>query len=468
MIHRICFWIFLVTILLAPLPFGANRPWSWSLLAAITGFLLVVEGLSASHSPGSGANFLRRIAPGLLAWLLAALWAVLQQGTALPSGWTHPLHLETQALIGRQSPLTISLDTVETGTAIMRFLTYGAVFWLAARFCRDTERARITLQSFAIAATVYASYGLAVHFAGWEMILWFDKWTYRTNLVSTFVNRNSYATYAGLGALCTATLAFRSLARGFHAHQSVRQMSRAFVDGLSTRSALPVAAFVIIVTSLLLTHSRGGFLSGTLGLIVLLVCLSITRTLPRKLVLAVSSVAVISGIYAFSLSGDIVVDRLQGTSFLSSLRDEVYKDTITAITTNPVLGTGYGTYEYAFLAFKSPEIARLHWDKAHNSYLELAMELGLPAALLIFFCFAWLAAIFLRGLMKRQRRRHFAAIGLSITVLVAAHALVDFSLQIPGLAVSYALLAGMAWAQSWPSASHRCNHHPDTPIDSNS
>jgi len=41
---------------------------------------------------------------------------------------------------------------------------------------------------------------------------------------------------------------------------------------------------------------------------------------------------------------------------------------------------------------------------------------------------------------SRQRNWIYPAIGFSSTVLVAAHSVVDFSLQIPALAVTYAAM----------------------------
>jgi hypothetical protein len=42
-------------------------------------------------------------------------------------------------------------------------------------------------------------------------------------------------------------------------------------------------------------------------------------------------------------------------------------------------------------------------------------------------------------------------VGLAVTALVAAHATVDFSLQIPAVSYAYAFLLGIACAQSFPS-----------------
>ena len=49
---RLPYWILLITLALAPLPFGANRPWSWSLLSLVIGILLIGWALAALRDPG--------------------------------------------------------------------------------------------------------------------------------------------------------------------------------------------------------------------------------------------------------------------------------------------------------------------------------------------------------------------------------------------------------------------------------
>jgi hypothetical protein len=79
---------------------------------------------------------------------------------------------------------------------------------------------------------------------------------------------------------------------------------------------------------------------------------------------------------------------------------------------------------------------------AHNSDLEL----GVPAAALLAF-----AALFLRCPTSgrvRGRDAVYSCIEVGTTVLVAAHLAIDFSLQIPTMAATYALIMGVAVAQS--------------------
>ena len=69
----------------------------------------------------------------------------------------------------------------------------------------------------------------------------------------------------------------------------------------------------------------------------------------------------------------------------------------------------------------------------------------------LFLAIALLAFVCLRGVWSRHRHWIYPAIGFSASILVGAHALVDFSLQIPAVAYTYALMMGAAVAQSLPT-----------------
>jgi hypothetical protein len=58
----------------------------------------------------------------------------------------------------------------------------------------------------------------------------------------------------------------------------------------------------------------------------------------------------------------------------------------------------------------------------------------------------------LRGVFARRRDQLFPLAAAAATVLVALHALVDLSLQIPAVAVTYTALLGLGVAQAIPSS----------------
>jgi O-antigen ligase len=88
------------------------------------------------------------------------------------------------------------------------------------------------------------------------------------------------------------------------------------------------------------------------------------------------------------------------------------------------------------------------WDRAHNTYLEVLQGLGLifgtalmaALGLLIFRC--------LMGAIRRQRNITSAVTGAAAALVVGTHAMVDFSLQIEGVTLTFMALLGAGVAQS--------------------
>ena len=84
-------------------------------------------------------------------------------------------------------------------------------------------------------------------------------------------------------------------------------------------------------------------------------------------------------------------------------------------------------------------------DKAHNTYLELAAELGPPVAAALIFGLGWLVVRTLAASRRLKPGAALAAAGAS--VLVGVHSLADFSLQIPAVTATWLLLLGAGLGQ---------------------
>jgi hypothetical protein len=79
---RVAFWAFLLIVILAPLPFGANRPWSWSLLSLLLGAVTLIWVLSSVLDRGRLAVPLKRCWPFLALFGLIILWPLLHRTTS--------------------------------------------------------------------------------------------------------------------------------------------------------------------------------------------------------------------------------------------------------------------------------------------------------------------------------------------------------------------------------------------------
>jgi O-antigen ligase len=159
-----------------------------------------------------------------------------------------------------------------------------------------------------------------------------------------------------------------------------------------------------------------------------------------------------------ALRGGAFVDRLETDTLDKdrSARAELYALTADAIKDNPFLGTGLGSFPDVFALYRGAEFDTLGpIGKAHNSYLGNALELGLPAALLLMAALAALGETTFTGLRRRRRGRLFPVLGLSALTVVALHSTVDFSLEIPAVSIAFAALMGIACAQSYRSRRRR-------------
>lgn len=75
--------------------------------------------------------------------------------------------------------------------------------------------------------------------------------------------------------------------------------------------------------------------------------------------------------------------RLSTASDISSSRFAIWSDTLELIGRHPWTGVGFGEFNFAWTLLPSPDRPVAFFDHTHNLPLNLAVELGLPAATLI-------------------------------------------------------------------------------------
>lgn len=451
------FWGLVALVAFAPLPLGSNRPLWWSVLAVWAGALFVAYAFLRWQSQTSEHVPARKVLAIVVPFLLAIIWAFIQIFPWMPASIAHPLWQETSAFLGGATVSTISINPYETATGIMRLLTYAAIFWMALQIGRDSTLAKRGLMAIVVISLAYGAYGVIVHLGGWERVLWFHKWAYEGYLASTFVNRNSYATYAGIGLICVAGLLLHDLGSVLKLKASARTKLELSLEVLAGRSAYLVVAAVVLSTALLFSGSRAGVMSTLLGIITLIICCGYARVIPRQQTMIFLSVAVVTALVFLAVSGGAVIDRLsQLSEDTTQDRAGIYRLTWEAINAAPLTGSGLGTFSDVYPIFRDTRLpSGPPWQDAHNTYLENAMELGLPAAALLFVSIASMGELCLFGLIRRRRAKIFAAVGLAVLTLVSAHALVDFSLEIPAVAATFCFLMGLACAQSFSSRNRR-------------
>lgn len=446
---RFFLWALIAIVAIAPLPLGSNRPLGWSLLSLEVGILLVCWSVHQIWTGQSLTVKIDRIKGSLVLFALACVWVLVQLVPNIPFGLAHPAWQEVNIFFGSNVPERVTIDPDQSVTGLMRWIAYAGVFWLSLQLSRDRAAAKTALQAFVVITAGYALYGLVAMYLLGDTILLYDKWAGKGSVSSTFTNRNSYATFAGLGLIATTALIIGSRRRTEGSLFSWQRLHDALSHTLSSSLFAYVLLFVS-ATALLLTGSRAGALSTLAAFIVLLS--QVTRGKQMGVPSRVTGMVVflILGVGVVGFSGGFLGERFsQGGS---NLRFEGYEKTVSAVEDHALLGSGLGSFAQIFPLYRETEVLRDKFvTKAHNTYLENALELGLPAALCLTLAVGLLAWQCWKGMINRSRDRHFPAMGVSACVLVGVHAFVDFSLQIPAVAVAYMFLLGIGVAQSYSS-----------------
>jgi O-antigen ligase len=377
---------------------------------------------------------------------------LIQAAPIAPAWLADPTWQSAEKLLGVRMTGHLSVNPAATLSGLMNLLVYASVFWLTFQLTRTPERAWTTIRVITWIGSAYALYGIIVYMSGNNWIVIYPKWTYVDSLTSTFVNRNSYATFAGLTLLCAVTSWLDHLKPFFALKHPLRSKIVLIVEETVAKAGFKTFAMITIAMALLLSASRGGVASSSIGLLVVVLLYLGQKGLGLKQMSLIMASSAIAAAIIFSASGNHLSKRLPNEQIDSSfdVRNEIYQTTWDAILIAPWKGTGFETFQDVFPAYRRSDMSPLIlWDKAHNTYLENALELGLPAALLLNLAIVLVTIQCLRGAITRKRDKLLPALGVGATVLVGLHSLVDFSLQIPAVTILYACIMGLATSQSW-------------------
>ncbi len=448
----VAFWGLIALLALAPLPYGANRPWAWDTLAVGAGLATIAWGVAAWRAPWLAPIGWRRHAVLTVPFLCVLAWALFQGSALAPAAWHHPLWRAAGAALDRRLAGAIALDPEAAAEGAVRLAAYGAVFWVALQLGRDAGRARQLVWAVAAIGLGYAIYGLAIQLGGKATILGVPKTAYPYDLTSTFVNRNAYAVQVGLALLAAIAL----LGEATRPPQGYRLGTRTgmirFLDGLPPAAYVLTAATLTLATALVLTHSRGGFAASMAALAALAVAAALRprRSGARRgLGLGVGALAV--GLVVLSTSGGYLLARFEAGLASDAGRATIHALARRAIADAPWTGTGFGSFAALFRLYRGDDFP---WSvppfvRAHSVYLDLATELGIPAACVLVGAGAAIATLCLMGAGRRRRARLYPCLGLAATVLVGVQGLYDFAVEIPAVAVTWLALAGVGCAQSF-------------------
>jgi len=398
--------LLVVTLLAAPLAFGAVQSWAWASLAGLAAVSLFLWSVGCVERGALRIAWSPLYLPALLFLLLATI----------------------QFFVHR------TLDPVSTRESLLKLVTDLIFFFLAGQLLA-TGAQRI-LQAFGLAVVVYA-FGLALFailqfFSSKGLIYWSVQtagWTF-----GPYVNHNHYA---GLMEMLIP------VGGGYVLSQRRDDPMRTMLG----------CALLVPIASLLLCGSRGGFISLIVEVVILGAMVFRYAPTPRRRRLAlVGGLGMAIAVLLFFWMDPGEISKRLGT--IASIphssdvtvggRVVAARDSLRIFRDHRWIGTGLGSFDAVFPQYQSFP-ADETWDHAHNDYAEALAETGSVGGLLMVAALA----IFLRlGFRKLgQRLRHRAGwiqVGATIGCCgLLVHSFVDFNLHIPANAAWFVVCAGV-------------------------
>jgi O-antigen ligase len=447
----------IATLLAAPLAFGAVQEWAWGALAVVAFLLLLFWSIAGARQGGMRIFWSPLYLPAGLFFLL---------GMIQFAG-----HLTMDPIATRESLLKLSTD-------LILFFLAGQLFSapasarepFAERWARGGTQHRGGTGSDILSAPglrwtlvvytfVVALFAIFQFFSSDGLIYWMVEgpgWTF-----GPYVNHNHYA---GLMEML------------------IPLMVASLLPALRRGASEVLLGFVVLIpiASLLLSGSRGGFIS--LVVEVLLAAVLVFLWGPRR---ARQATALVGGaailaaaLLFFWMAPSQIAERLarmgdgtQPPEVELGGRLVVAKDSLGILRDHPWLGTGLGSFETVYPRYQSLP-TDFRWDHAHNDYAEALAETGLAGGALILCAlglFFWLAfkevvsrrfSVVSRSFRTSDSRlrtsdphsrayrllptayfRFAAALGCCGLLV---HSFMDFNLHIPANAAWFAVCAAIA------------------------
>jgi O-antigen ligase len=432
MLYRLAYYGLLIV---APLLLGSNRPPFWALNGIVAAFVVAGFAWSELSNLSSDRFDWRLPRTALLAMLVLGIWIAAQASTWTPKAWHHPIWSASPMLVGAKG--AISADPSLTWQALTWWSALS-VFVVAARIGTNAARCIFLLELMLTICVSVALFGLAVERFGLSTLGFFPKTYYTGWLTGTFVNRNSAASFIGIGLIIAIALA-SSEYRARKAQISAFNIFD-FADIAAGRTGTYGIAAIILFAALLLTGSRGGIGTAIIGgaTMVILDGFKQRRHSLPSIAMVAAGVGISITLALYALQGR------QDVADSATVRLGLYAEALRAISDRPFLGHGAGTYSSIEpLYHGSATPSDLVWDNAHSTVLEVIVTLGIPAVLF--------AASILAFIIFRLARAWWNASGeatcllatLGVCLAVALHAVVDFSLEMQAIALYVSSLIGL-------------------------
>ena len=460
--HTFLFYCLLAIIFWIPIPLGSNRPWAWSMMQIMIFSLFIGCVWSRRHMTWLG---IKAYGLPIMLWLIYLAIVVLQ---TIPISASLLSDLSPNAFALQQNAIDgvfyLSVDHAQSQISLLKSVSYFCLFLLTLMLVQDGRTLKALLYTILITATVQALYGSFEALSGLKNSLIFNL-PVSDLATGSFVYKNHFANYLMLGLSAGVGIMVATLQTNDPGNR--RDLFRSVVNTLLSSKALVRISLAIIVIALVMSRSRMGNTAFFASMSICgLVALALIKNRNKSLTILIVSMFVIDLLIVSAWFGlDKVQERLTQTSLSQETRDEVVIDALPMISDYPLFGAGAGSFYGLFPQYKRAEVHGFY-DHAHNDYLQMTIEHGIPATLLL----GLLVLLSLyKALYAMRHRKSSIMKGTAFAVCMAIigmliHMTVDFPLQSPANAGYFVIFLALAWVintvEVAPKPKRTFNQHP--------
>lgn len=456
-----------IAVALAPLAVGCVHIVAYSAMELLIFLLLSlnlwVDGWSARHGKEWIREYRQRTVFLAIPFFVFLAIGLLQM-IPLPSAFVEKVSPNTTALYAylgdfdaatdaTWTPLSISLSATSSG--LLKWMACIAAFFLAAMPPRghgsEPRRTGGFLAVFFFVGVFEAVYGLSLYSSGSHRLLWFATVRETNCVTGTYVNRNHFAGLMNMCIPISAALLASNLPRmgGWLLRKGI------FNPGLFrawTSSYVLVGGTALMVLALMFSMSRMGQFSLVSSTVFAALLYTIAGLMEKKrrgrwMVLVLLLPICLAVLWGAWRGLEPVGQRWQTVEADYRDRSAIWTATARMAKESPLVGVGLGAFGLAFPWYKANEHSGIRVDHAHNDYLEILSEVGLPGLIpwLTFFLLFLLLSV-QAWLRLRNPSSKILGIGcLSAALAILVHGLADFNLQIPANAVLLFIIMGFGW-----------------------
>jgi len=447
------YYALVIFIYVTPLLYGGTSKLNTAITAIVIGCLTVLQALLCRNA--ATPELYRKFSLCVFAFGFCILIGILQCIPGIAFGHAAESYAEASLALHQTVTPYLSVSPEDTLFGVIKLLSYGAVFWLGLNAGADYKRAMRLFKIMALIGGLYSIGALCQHVTLVEKAAQLNTSFQAPDNVLTMV-RNHFAVFMGIHMVIACALLWQSI-------ESFRNHSWAGtkIAGLNhlLRRILPFLVLLpFLGISLVLTASRGGIACSFAGIIIFCLLLSISQSHARLWPVVFSGIVILLLVGLFSMGGMEASERYAQTAPEMARRLSVQRDTLDTIAFFPFTGSGLSTFAQIIKPYVSESFLALHngyivFEHAFNSYEETMLTLGIPGFLLLMAALLRVQLYCLRGVFIRKRRKALPAAAVAIGAIMALHSFVDYSMQIPTIALLVCLTLGIGSARAFPSES---------------